>query len=285
MWPRGPPTLPPLPCRRRSGCGSHLETQPAPGPSTPPWGSGPLEKKLVSAEPKPPPPPPVQTQPSHLETQTHGPSAQEHSCRARVHVHLRAPDSSSSWDRPCGPCKPFPTCRAAAPLGAPRALLPELPSPYSHDDQEVTWLHSCHHGEGVPTRLVLKTARNSASGIPILVAGTPLCFCPWAPGRWGLHQAKCKPPSHRAMVWGEGQAGQRTGLVRALFGYHLPLHQLGSPPWQNGQAPDITPEPEASSLLPQWKGSEVASWVKWRLEHAVCHSSAICPSFLKRSTS
>lgn len=36
-----------LPCRRRSGCGSHLETRPAPGPSTPPWGSGLPEKKLV----------------------------------------------------------------------------------------------------------------------------------------------------------------------------------------------------------------------------------------------
>lgn len=83
---------------------------------------------------------------------------------------------------PVAPASPSPYAGLQHPWGAPRALLPELPSPYSHDDQEVTWLHSCHHGEGVPTRLVLKTARNSASGIPILVVGTPLCFCPWPRG-------------------------------------------------------------------------------------------------------
>ena len=54
---------PTLPCRWRSSCGSHLETRPAPGPSTPPSGSSSPEKDLVPAEPKPSPPPPVQTQP------------------------------------------------------------------------------------------------------------------------------------------------------------------------------------------------------------------------------
>lgn len=73
--------------------------------------------------------------------------------------------------------------------------------------------------------------------------------------------------------------------MRALSGCHLPLHRLRSPPWQNGRAPDITPKPEASSLLPQWKGSEVASWVEWRLACVVCYSSPICPSFLKQSAS
>lgn len=135
---------PPLPCRRRSSCGSHLETRPAPGPSTPPSGSGPPEKDLVPAEPKPPPPPPVLTQPPHLGPQTRGPSAQEHSCRACILCISEPQTVHSPGTAPASP----PPGEA---WGAPRALLPELPSPDSHDDQEVTQLHSCcHHGEGVP---------------------------------------------------------------------------------------------------------------------------------------
>lgn len=64
--------------------------------------------------------------------------------------------------------------------------------------------------------------------------------------------------------------------MRALLGCLLPLRQRESPQWQDGRAPDITLKPEASSLLPQWKGS-VASGVELRLEHGVCRSSALLP--------